>query len=115
MPVRLNGTGSSATEGFVEAFDTTKSQWSYICDNSFDVFDAHVICTMLGHTTAIEAIANSARFYGPASSDSFFTLDNLDCDGSETSVFDCELSSEITEHCDASKIAGIKCAKSKIQ
>ena len=116
MPVRLGGSGSSSTEGYVEAFNVTNGQWGGVCDTSFDLFDAHVVCSMLGFPTALSALANSdaAGLYGTAPSGSNFTLDNLDCSGSESSIFDCPLSSELAEVCDASKIAGVKCAKSKI-
>ena len=53
VPVRLGGNGSSPTEGYVEAFDITNGQWGGICDNSFNILDAHVICKMLGFNTSI--------------------------------------------------------------
>ena len=114
--MRLGGFGSSATEGYVEAFDITTGQWGGICDHSFDVYDAHVICKMLGFTTAIEALSNSvpADLYGIALSGSNFTLDDLECIGSESSVFDCTVTGEPNEICGASDIAGVKCATSKI-
>ena len=89
VPVRLGGTGSSATEGYVEAFNVTIGQWGGICNNTFDIFDAHVVCKMLGYPTVIEDIANSASdgLYGPTPSDFKFTLKNLDCAGDEKSVF----------------------------
>ena len=59
VPVRLNGTNSTNTEGYVEAFDENSGQWGNICDNSFSIIDAHVVCKMLGYHTAIEALTNS--------------------------------------------------------
>ena len=111
----MGGNGSSEKEGYVEALGSN-NVWGGVCDNSFDIFDAHVICKMLGFDTAIEAFTNSAAddLYGTAPSGSNFTLDNLDCSSSESSIFDCPLSSELAEVCDASKIAGVKCSKSKI-
>ena len=115
VPVRLGGTESTETEGYIEVLGID-GQWGGVCDNGFDIHDAHVICKMLGYPTAIEALANGAAddLYGTAPSGSNFTLDNLDCSSSESSIFDCPLSSELAEVCDASKIAGVKCAKSKI-
>ena len=112
--MRLGGIGSSESEGYVEALGND-NQWGGICDNSFDVFDAHVICKMLGFSTAIEALTNSTAddLYGTAPSGSNFTLDNLDCSGSESSVFDCPLTGEVSENCEATKIAGVRCATSK--
>ena len=115
VPVRLGGTESTETEGYIEVLGID-GQWGGVCDNGFDIHDAHVICKMLGYPTAIEALANGAAddLYGTAPSGSNFALDNLDCSGSESSIFDCPLSTELAKVCDASKIAGVKCAKSKI-
>ena len=111
----MGGNGSSEKEGYVEALGSN-NVWGGVCDNSFDIFDAHVICKMLGFDTAIEAFTNSAAddLYGTAPSGSFFVLDNLECSGSESSIFDCKKSSELAEICDASKIAGVKCSTSKL-
>ena len=116
MPVRLGGSGSSSTEGYVEAFNVINGQWGGVCDTSFDLFDAHVVCSMLGFPTALSALANSdaAGLYGTAPSGSNFTLDNLNCNGKETSIFHCSLTGELAKPCEASQIAGVKCAKSKI-
>ena len=116
MPVRLGGSGTLSTEGYVEAFNITSGIWSGICDNSFGIHDAHVICTMLGFPTAIEALAKSSAsdLYGTAPSGSNFMLNNLDCSGSEISIFHCPLTGEVTDDCVASQIAGVKCATSKI-
>ena len=116
MPVRLGGSGSSSTEGYVEAFNVINGQWGGVCDTSFDLFDAHVVCSMLGFPTAITALANSnaASLYGTAPSGSNFVLDNLDCTGFEKSVFDCPLTGELSDICEASQIAGVKCAASKL-
>ena len=116
MPVRLGGIGNSTTEGFVEAFNVIDSTWSGICDHSFDILDANVICTMMGFNTSIIAFTNSAAhdFYGTSPSGSNFLLDNLDCRGSEKSVFHCPITGELTENCQPTQIAGVKCSMSKI-
>ena len=113
--MRLGGNGSSATEGYVQAFNISSSLWGNICDNSFGIIDAHVICKMLGFPTAIAALGHSTadNLYGiPSETD--FVLSNLDCAGTETSVFRCPLTGEEDEDCLASEIAGVKCATSKI-
>ena len=111
--MRLAGSGSSATEGYVEALNSTTGQWGGVCDNSFDIIDAHVICKMLGYPTAIKALADSAAddLYGTPF-DSNFVLNNLACKGSEASVFDCPLTGESIENCEAFEIAGVICATS---
>ena len=112
----MGGSQDSSTEGYVEVFSTITGNWGGICDNSFDIFDAHVVCKMLGYPTAFEALANSAAddLYGIAPSGANFVLDNLGCTGSESSVFQCQIINEVTDSCLASKIAGVKCATSNI-
>ena len=115
VPVRLGGIGSSALEGYVEAFDVSNSVWSSVCDTSFDILDAHVICKMMGFNTSIIALTNSAahEIYGTSPSGSNFVLDNLDCSGKENSVFECQLTGELSDECEATQIAGVKCSESK--
>ena len=115
VPVRLGGTESTESEGYIEVLGID-GQWGGVCDNGFDIHDAHVICKMLGYPTAIEALANGAAddLYGTAPSGSNFTLDNLNCNGKETSIFHCSLTGELAKTCEASQIAGVKCTKSKI-
>ena len=109
----MTGTESSATEGYVEAFDELKRQWGHVCDNSFDIIDAHVVCKMLGFHTAIVALSNSDSedSFGTAPSGSSFILDNLDCSEAENSVFDCSIADEPPKECE---IAGVKCAEGKL-
>ena len=115
VPVRLGGTESTESEGYIEVLGID-GQWGGVCDNGFDIHDAHVICKMLGYPTAIEALANGAAadLYGTAPSGTNFVLDNLGCTGKESSVFHCLVTDEVTEICGASQIAGVKCASSKL-
>ena len=109
------GNGISSSEGYIEAYNSTSGIWGILCDQSFGIIDAHVVCKMLGFTTAIEALSNSAAedLYGNPPSSSNFVLDNLDCSGSEKSVFACPLTGELSGTCEASQIAGVKCSESK--
>ena len=87
----MGGGGNLSTEGYVEVFDVTNGQWGGICDNNFDIIDAHVVCKMLGFPTAIVAFVDGAAadLYGTAQSGSNFGLDNLGCKGWESSIFHC--------------------------
>ena len=71
---------------------------------------------MLNFETAKVALANGAAadLYGTLLTGSDFILDNLKCDGSESSVWECPLSNEVTEVCVASKAAGVICSESKL-
>ena len=107
------GNGTSSSEGYIEAYNSTSGMWGILCDQSFGIIDAHVVCKMLGFTTAIEALSNSAAddLYGNPPSSSNFVLDNLDCSGSEKSVFDCPTTGESTNNCKAS---GVRCSTGKL-
>ena len=95
----------------------TNGQWGGICDDFFDINDADVICRMLGFPSAISALGSSTamKLYGTAPSGDNFVLDELDCNGNETSVFDCKHNGEWNENCEATDIAGVQCASSKLK
>ena len=110
----MGGIGSSAKEGYLEGLGSN-GQWGGICDDNFDINDAHVICKMLGYPLAAGALAFStaAVFYGTAPSGNNFVLDDLVCTGNEASVFDCPHNGEWNEDCGATDIAGVRCATSE--
>ena len=112
--MRLGGNVNTTSEGYVEVL--VNGLWGGLCDDGFDIFDANVICKMLNFSTAIVAFANSAAadLYGVAPSGSNFTVYDLNCRGTESSVFHCPPTGESTEYCEASQIAGVKCAKGKL-
>ena len=113
--VRLGGVGSSETKGYVEALGNN-SQWGGICDDNFDIYDAQVVCRMLGYAFAREALVLSTAddLYGIASSGDNFVLDELNCNGNEDSVFDCPHNGEWMENCEKEEIAGVHCSSSKL-
>ena len=94
----------------------TNNQWGGICDNGYDINDAHVICRMLGFPSAIAALKSPIAYglYGTAQSGNKFVLDQLGCTGNETSIFDCSHNGEWNETCENTDIAGVKCASSKL-
>ena len=111
--MRLGGDGSTEKEGYVEGLGVN-GQWGGICDHGFDINDADVICRMLGFPSAALAFSSAYAWYGPVESGENFVLDDLECTGNETSVFDCLHNGEWNENCGATDIAGVLCAKSKL-
>ena len=103
--VRLSG-GSTANEGNVEALSFS-GQWGGICDDDWDIEDAKVVCKMLGYSSA-DAYFTEARF-GYNNFGNSFILDNLQCTGSESSIFDCIHPEEFSHDCESNEIAGVRC------
>ncbi|XP_060941227.1 deleted in malignant brain tumors 1 protein [Limanda limanda] len=81
--VRLANEGNSSCSGRVEIF--LRGQWGTVCDDHWDLVDAHVVCRQLGCGRARSA-PQSARF-GQGSGPIW--LDNVICSGREPSITDC--------------------------
>lgn len=61
-------------------------QWGSVCDDSFGMNDANVICRQLGFTLgASQALSHST--FGPGSP---ILMDDVQCHGNETSLADCK-------------------------
>ena len=82
--IRLVG-ANSTKEGRVEILHD--GSWGTICDDSFDILDAHVVCRQLKLGKAVEA-RNRAK-YGQGTGKIW--LDDLRCVGTEKNVKDCPM------------------------
>ena len=96
-----------------------------ICDDMWDEKDATVTCRMLGYSfntcLVLKVIFNheeyqSRFYYGQATIDSKygsvpndFLLNDVQCDGSEMSIFDCPSTSD-TSDCASHEGAGVICS-----
>ena len=112
----MGGVGSTEKYGYVEALGTN-NQWGAVCDDNFDIQDAHVVCRMLGYAFAREALIFSTAddLFGTAPSGDTFVLDELNCHGNEDSVFDCPHNGEWEEDCERDEIAGVRCSSSRLK
>ncbi|XP_041475670.1 deleted in malignant brain tumors 1 protein-like [Lytechinus variegatus] len=91
--VRLVG-GTSNAEGRVEILHD--GSWGTVCDDSWDLKDAEVVCRMLGFVGALEAPVGA--HFGKGSGAIF--LDEVQCNGTEIDL----------EHCDHDGIGVHNCA-----
>ncbi|KAK7068860.1 Neurotrypsin, partial [Halocaridina rubra] len=76
-----------------------------VCDSGFDIFDAKVICRMLGYTGDAIAHRGAGRGTGPV-----FNL-QLDCLGLEKNLQDCRVRFA-GKACPSSNTAGVTCSMS---
>jgi len=75
-----------------------------VCDDSWDHNDASVVCAILGFRRST-AVAKRYSLYGSVPND--FSLDDVGCEGSETSLDNCPHNLE--ENCGSSEGAGVRC------
>uniref|UniRef100_A0A671TSF0 SRCR domain-containing protein n=1 Tax=Sparus aurata TaxID=8175 RepID=A0A671TSF0_SPAAU len=76
--------------------------WGTVCDDSFDTNDGTVICRMLGYTRA------SSVFTEGAGSGQIW-LDDLECTGTEWSIFNCPNSGAGIHNCGHHEDVGVEC------
>ncbi|KAI4872555.1 hypothetical protein NFI96_018839, partial [Prochilodus magdalenae] len=96
--------GGSRCAGRVEVLH--RGQWGTVCDDYWDMTAAAVVCRELGCGEAVDVL--SKAHFGPGSGPIW--MDDVYCNGSETTLKNC-ISAGWDEHnCDHSKDAGVICA-----
>ena len=97
--------GRNSAEGRVEVF--VRGRWGTVCDDGFDIRDAHVFCRMLGLSPA-QRIAK----YGSGSGQIW--LDDLNCKGNETSIIECPHRGIGSHNCGHGEDIGVVCTRSTL-
>ena len=95
--------GKSPLEGRVEI--GLKYGKGTVCDDSWDIKDASVICKMLGYGAAKHAPGRA--FFGPGSGRVW--LSDVDCSGSEFNIDQCQHSGWGQTSCSHREDAGAIC------
>ena len=102
--VRLVG-GDTLLEGRVEVF--LLGQWGTVCDYSWDLADATVVCHELGYAIAVEAPRSA--FFGAGSGPSWYY--RVYCSGTERNLTECSINNyNFGSACPHSQDAGVVCS-----
>ncbi len=106
--------GMTEVTGIVEI--AYNDEWRSVCDDSWTYRGARVVCRELGYTEVErETVAALIKLsFGPDDSeDSWYWLDDVNCEGNEATLLECP-HADIGEHnCGAHERAGVTCGKGK--
>ena len=96
--------GASYNEGRVEVY--YNGAWGTVCDDSWDINDARVVCRQLGFPDAEAAYQGGYVRDGTGR----IWLDNVNCRGYESSLSSCSHIGWGNHNCDHSEDAGVRCS-----
>ncbi|XP_037353999.1 antigen WC1.1-like, partial [Talpa occidentalis] len=101
--LRLRG-GDSACSGRVEVWHA--GAWGTVCDDSWGLAEAHVVCGQLGCGSALDAPRAAA--FGPGNGSIW--LDEVRCRGGESSLWECPAAPWGQSNCKHEEDAGVRCS-----
>ncbi|RDD43367.1 Deleted in malignant brain tumors 1 protein [Trichoplax sp. H2] len=100
--VRLVG-GNTPNQGRVEVY--YQGTWGSVCDDYFNISTANVVCRQLGYSSAQAARCCAA--YGQSAGP--ILLDDVFCNGDESSITQCQHNSWYRNDCAHSEDVGVVC------
>ncbi|XP_078069758.1 scavenger receptor cysteine-rich domain-containing protein DMBT1-like [Mustelus asterias] len=103
IPVRVVN-GMDSCSGRIEIYHN--DVWGSVCNHDWDIADATVVCKQLGCGSASSG-PGSAQF---GASPSVFWLDNVQCKGTEMSLFQCESNLLGEKECSPEDAASVTCS-----
>ena len=109
LSVRLQGPSSASGSGRVEVFH--KGEWGTICDDSWSLNDAKVVCRELGYLYAVRTLSG----YQVPDGTGQIWLDNVDCTGKEQSLSHCYHGGWGIHNCGHAEDAGVECSSTGFQ
>ena len=101
--IRLVSPDNSPSSGRVEVLHM--GTWGTICDHSWDLRDANVVCRQLGYDGALSAPRNAAFGRGTG----HIWLEDVHCVGDEIAISDCYHKGWNVHNCGHYRDVGVVC------
>uniref|UniRef100_A0A8C0IA58 SRCR domain-containing protein n=1 Tax=Bubo bubo TaxID=30461 RepID=A0A8C0IA58_BUBBB len=99
--------GEDGCSGRVEIWH--QGSWGTVCDDSWDMADANVVCRQLSCGSAVSALSEAAFGEGTGP----IWLEKVHCKGTELSLWDCPAKPLFGKNCDHKEDAAVDCSDSK--